>query len=173
MAGLWRYSYEQENLPTEQPQARQGARFPSAYAHSCRSRDPRRAPPQGPHRALRVVTPPVEAVLSKPNRVVRAEDFRATIRRGKRVSTEHAVLYFAERESQQPARFGFVIAKSVGGAVTRNLMRRRLRAIGHELVASGVAGRDVVVRPLPGSDRLPWTTLHQEIYGAIERGTRG
>ena len=111
-------------------------------------------------------------MLSKPNRVVRAEDFRATMRRGKRLSTEHAVLYFAPRDPEQPARFGFVVAKTVGNAVTRNLMRRRLRAVGHELVGDGYTATDVVVRALPGSEKLSWASLHQEISTGIERGVR-
>ena len=109
-------------------------------------------------------------MLSKPNRVVRAEDFRATMRRGRRLSTPHAVLYFAQRSAGEPARFGFVVAKTVGGAVTRNLMRRRLRAIGHELVERGYQSTDVVVRALPGSEKLSWATLHEEISTGIERG---
>ena len=79
-------------------------------------------------------------MLAQPNRVVRAEDFRATMRRGKRVTSDHAVVYFAQRAGSEPARFGFVVAKTVGGSVTRNLMRRRMRAIGHELVAGGFTG---------------------------------
>ncbi len=109
-------------------------------------------------------------MLSKPNRVVRAEDFRATMRKGRRLSTAHAVLYFAPRSANEPARFGFVVAKSVGGAVTRNLMRRRLRAIGHELVERGYRSTDVVVRALPGSEKLSWASLHEEISTGIERG---
>ena len=110
-------------------------------------------------------------MLAKPNRVVRADDFRATMRRGKRVTSPHAVVYFADRAGAQPARFGFVVSKAVGGSVTRNLLRRRLRAISHELVESGTSGTDIVVRALPGSGQLDWTTLHLEIATAITKGT--
>lgn len=82
------------------------------------------------------------------------------------------MLYFSERAAAEPARFGFVVAKSVGGAVTRNLMRRRLRSIGHELVGKGYGAMDLVVRALPGSEKLSWDSLHQEIYQGIERGAR-
>ena len=111
-------------------------------------------------------------MLAQPNRVVRAEDFRATMRRGKRVTTDHAIVYFAQRAGSEPARFGFVVAKTVGGSVTRNLMRRRLRSIGHELVAGGFTGTDVVVRALPGSEKLSWSSLHEEITSGIQRGIR-
>jgi ribonuclease P protein component len=111
-------------------------------------------------------------VLAHPNRVVRAEDFRATMRRGKRVTMEHAVVYVTQRAGSEPARFGFVVAKTVGKAVTRNLMRRRLRSLGHELIAQGFSGTDVVVRPLAGSEKLSWSSLHEEIITGIQRGAR-
>ena len=111
-------------------------------------------------------------MLAQPNRVVRAEDFRATMRRGKRVTTDHAIVYFAQRAGSEPARFGFVVAKTVGGSVTRNLMRRRLRSIGHELVSNGFTATDVVVRALPGSEKLSWSSLHQEIISGIQKGTK-
>ncbi len=94
------------------------------------------------------------------------------MRRGKRVTTDHAIVYFSQRAGSEPARFGFVVAKTVGGSVTRNLMRRRLRSIGHELVSAGLTGTDVVVRPLPGSEKLSWSSLHQEITSGIQRGTK-
>ena len=111
-------------------------------------------------------------MLAQPHRVVRAEDFRATMRRGKRVTTDHAIVYFAQRAGSEPARFGFVVAKTVGGSVTRNLLRRRLRSIAHELVAQGVDGTDIVVRPLPGSEKLSWSSLHEEITSGIQKGIR-
>ena len=110
-------------------------------------------------------------MLAHPNRVVRAEDFRATMRRGKRVTTDHAIVYCTQRAGTEPARFGFVVAKTVGNSVTRNLMRRRLRSIGRELVTAGYAGADVVVRPLPGSEMLSWSSLHEEITSGIQIGT--
>ena len=88
------------------------------------------------------------------------------------MTTDHAVVYFAKRAGSEPARFGFVVAKTVGGSVTRNLMRRRLRSIGHELVAGGFTGTDVVVRALPGSEKLSWSSLHEEITSGIQRGIR-
>ena len=94
------------------------------------------------------------------------------MRRGKRVTTEHAVVYFAQRAGSEPARFGFVVAKTVGKAVTRNLMRRRLRSIGHELLSQGFTGTDIVVRPLAGSEKLSWSSLHEEIVNVIQKGTR-
>ena len=67
-----------------------------------------------------------------------------------------------------PARFGFIVTKAVGGAVTRNTVKRRLRAVGHAVLPSVARGTDVVIRALPGSAAVPWTTLHSEISDGLQ-----
>ncbi|MBE7195921.1 MAG: ribonuclease P protein component, partial [Gordonia polyisoprenivorans] len=59
-------------------------------------------------------------MLARPHRVTAGEDFRRVVRRGRRVSTRSSLVYIAEGSSGDPARFGFVIARSVGNAVHRN-----------------------------------------------------
>jgi ribonuclease P protein component len=106
-------------------------------------------------------------VLPKTNRVLSAADFKAAVRRGRRVHTAHAVVYLAPRDPSASTRFGFIVGKNVGGAVQRNLVRRRLRSIGRDLLVDNATGRDVVVRALPGVDQLPWDTLHTEISEVV------
>jgi len=106
-------------------------------------------------------------VLSKSNRVLSAADFKSAVRRGKRVYAPHAVVYLLAHSDAEPTRFGFIVGKNVGGAVQRNLVRRRLRSIGRDLLATNASGRDVVVRALPGVDQLGWDTLHTEISEAV------
>jgi ribonuclease P protein component len=109
----------------------------------------------------------VASVLAKENRVRSAGDFKFAVRRGKRAYTPHAVIYVARREPDEPTRFGFIVGKNVGGAVDRNLVRRRLRAITRELLAVRPTGSDVVVRALPGVGQVGWDILHTEISDAI------
>lgn len=111
-------------------------------------------------------------MLAKSNRVVDAHDFRATMRTGRRVTTDHAVVYIARRAEAEPSRFGFVVSKAVGVAVVRNRLRRRLRAIAREQLEAGSAAADVVVRALPGSGELTWASLHDEISEAMRKGAR-
>ncbi|HEY2643059.1 MAG TPA: ribonuclease P protein component, partial [Galbitalea sp.] len=72
-------------------------------------------------------------MLARANRVVRADDYRRLVRRGRRVGTPHALLYVAARASDEPTRVGFIVSKTVGNAVARNLVTRRLRSIGHDV----------------------------------------
>ena len=71
------------------------------------------------------------------------------------------------------ARFGFIVTKAVGGAVTRNTVKRRLRAVGHSVLPSISGGTDIVIRALPGSDDVPWATLHSEIEHGLKVDQRG
>lgn len=102
--------------------------------------------------------------------MTRPEDFRAAVRRGRRITTTHVVLHVLDRDTALPTRFGFIVSKGVGTAVTRNRVRRRLRAVGHELLPSLANGRDVVIRALPGSDGVDWATLRSEISDGLLRG---
>jgi len=79
------------------------------------------------------------------------------------------VLHVFERPGSEPSRFGFIVTRAVGNAVTRNLVRRRLRSVSRELLPVIPDGRDVVMRALPGSDQVPWATLHAEIARGLEK----
>jgi ribonuclease P protein component len=109
-------------------------------------------------------------VLAKANRLVRANDYRNAVRRGIRSGAANSVIYIAMRDDALPVRFGFIVAKTVGGAVVRNRVRRRLKAIGYELTARIQPGTDVVIRALPGSAQASWATLQNEILGLVTRG---
>lgn len=80
------------------------------------------------------------------------------------------MLHVLDRRVADPTRFGFIVTKAVGGAVVRNRVRRRLRAVCRELLPGIQQGQDVVIRALPGSDQLDWATLHSEIADGLHRG---
>lgn len=111
-------------------------------------------------------------MLARANRVTHPEDFRLAIRNGRRVKGEYATLHVVARGDGQ-TRFGFIVPKTVGGAVTRNLVKRRLRAVCRELLPGMDAGTDVVVRALPGSSTSPWASLREEIQRSASRGVTG
>ena len=100
--------------------------------------------------------------------MVTPEDFRAIVRRGRRTSSPIAVYYRLDRTEHDPARFGFIVSRAVGGAVQRNLMRRRMRAVGREFVDAGARGVDVVVRALPGSAQHGWASLSADMHDALD-----
>ena len=107
-------------------------------------------------------------MLAKANRVIRPEEFRAVVRRGRRHAAPEAVYYRLAREGM-PVRFGFIVSRAVGGAVVRNKLRRRMRAVGRELVDAGRSGEDIVLRALPGSAELSWTELSGRMRAELAR----
>lgn len=63
--------------------------------------------------------------------------------------------------SSSPSRFGFVVSKQVGGAVVRNLVKRRLRALAQAQLLENPTGWDVVVRALPAAGVATFDELEQ------------
>lgn len=58
-----------------------------------------------------------------------------------------------------PSQVGFIVAKTVGNAVTRNLVKRRLREIVVETIRQQPFGVNVVVRALPVSAAASFSEL--------------
>lgn len=107
-------------------------------------------------------------MLAKANRIRSGTDYRVTVRKGKRMYAPNTITYVRRVSDGMPARFGFIVSKSVGGAVVRNTVRRRLKAAcRQELVRLG-DGYDVVVRALPASAQASWTSLQGEIRRAVD-----
>ncbi len=65
-------------------------------------------------------------------------------------------------------RAGFVVPRSVGGAVVRNRVKRRLRELVRARTAM-LAGRDVVVRALPASAAADFAALGRDLDSALSR----
>jgi ribonuclease P protein component len=108
-------------------------------------------------------------MLAKEARLRTADDFRSTMRTGRKVTSANLVIYLKRVPGTAQARFGFVVAKTVGNAVTRNLVKRRLRSLAKsQSVVQGV-GVDVVVRALPGSSKLEWNGLEQEFNSSLDK----
>jgi ribonuclease P protein component len=110
-------------------------------------------------------------VLAADQRLRRADDFATVIRRGRRAGRGGLVVHLRRREPQTPARVGFVVPKTVGPAVTRNKVRRRLRELVRaELVR--LAGTDVVVRVLPSASTESYQQLSVDLAAALDAVTR-
>jgi len=62
-----------------------------------------------------------------------------------------------------------VVSKKVGGAVVRNLVRRRIQSICADAAGFVPAGDMVVVRALPGIPEVAWDTLRTEIGDGLRR----
>jgi ribonuclease P protein component len=81
------------------------------------------------------------------------------------------ILLVRERKDADPAmRVGFTVTKKIGGAVVRNRMKRRFRALARDLVPSkGLAGADhVMIGRAKGIER-EFGLLRSELGEALDR----
>ncbi len=90
---------------------------------------------------------------------------------GRRAPLPGFVLLVRDRKDADPAmRVGFTVTKKIGGAVVRNRMKRRFRALAREIVpADGIAGADhVMIGRAKGVER-DFGLLRTELAGALDR----
>jgi ribonuclease P protein component len=91
------------------------------------------------------------------------------MKHGRKLASVHLVTYIHRDSSLSETRFGFVVAKSVGGAVIRNLVKRRLRAIAREFLSTEPSAKDlsIVVRALEGAPKASFEELKSELLGSV------
>ena len=86
------------------------------------------------------------------HRLVASDDFRRVRRDGNATAGPGIVVYYSPRAGGNP-RFGFVVGRRVGGAVTRNRVKRLLREAARHLIPRMTQPADVVIvasRPVAG-----------------------
>lgn len=70
-------------------------------------------------------------------------------------------------------RVGYTITKKIGGAVIRNRMKRRFRALAAELLpGEGLAGADHVLIGRAGGIERPFADLRRELSKALAKVKR-
>jgi ribonuclease P protein component len=74
--------------------------------------------------------------------------------------------------ADQSVRAGFVVSKAVGGAVVRNLVRRRLRHLVRDRLGALAPGSTLVVRALPAAADRRYDELAADLDAAIASATR-
>jgi ribonuclease P protein component len=107
-------------------------------------------------------------VLATRNRLRTATDFSTTVRSGVRNGRRNVVLYAAAIAADEPSRIGFIVSKSVGNAVVRNLVKRRLREAGAKSLQKYGNGFAIVVRALPAAAAASWDQLLADYDAALE-----
>jgi ribonuclease P protein component len=149
---------DEAHLPAEQSRPQAPARVPGSHGNSGRPQGPQRPPRPRPQEAQRLST------------IKRRADFLAA-NGGLRATTPGFILLVRDREDKDPAmRVGFTVTRKIGGAVVRNRMKRRFRAIAREIVpAKGIAGADHVMIGRTNGIEREFDLLRSELAGALDR----
>jgi ribonuclease P protein component len=97
------------------------------------------------------------------HRINHSDDFRRIFRRGKKHPTPLGLV--VTLPSEGVSRLGVVVSKAVGGAVVRNLVKRRIRAAFTSLLPT-LGSVEVVVKATPGADKLSYLQIKEFLFSA-------
>ncbi|MEV7228405.1 MULTISPECIES: ribonuclease P protein component [Polymorphospora] len=127
-------------------------------------------------------------MLATSHRLRHSREFAAAMRAGRRANRGSVVVHLdlgretdgpgqlavtkpardaGVESGSPPSRAGFVVSKAVGGAVVRNLVRRRLRHLVRERIDTLPAGSTLVVRALPSAAEVPYGRLAADLDAAL------
>ncbi|HEV3092703.1 MAG TPA: ribonuclease P protein component [Candidatus Cybelea sp.] len=94
-------------------------------------------------------------------------DFARLRRHGRRLSTKSLTIYRADaRAGDGGSLVGIAVNKTIGKAVVRNKLRRRLSAILRQTLCSQPATRVLIVARPPAA-QLPFADLAAEVTSAL------
>jgi ribonuclease P protein component len=103
----------------------------------------------------------------------RGAEFALTVRTGTRAGRPRLVGHLLVRQDalhqREPARVGFVVSRAVGSAVTRNRVKRRLRALMRGYLQSLPGGSLLVVRANAAAAHASQTDLAADLDSVISR----
>ena len=105
-------------------------------------------------------------------RMTRSAEFGATVKQGVRAVQPDIVVHarvVTTRPAAQVREIGLVVGKSVGTAVQRHRVARRLRHVARTVVDELDSGERVVIRALPGSRYAISARLEQQLRTGLRR----
>ena len=146
------------DVPAEQPETQEEARLPSPDAQSSGSRGDSTPAQQGPLQAVRLIW-----------RVRGQASFRALARGRRRAAGDLEVRTVVLGSSEEPPRVAYAVGRSVGNAVARNRVRRKLRAATRENIDLLRTGSAYLVRALPGAAVTPTPELTRTLRAILSR----
>jgi ribonuclease P protein component len=100
----------------------------------------------------------------------RRADFARLRQRGRRIATQTLTLYIADAvPSDATSLVGITVNKSIGKAVVRNKLRRRLAAIVNDALARSRRPLRLVVVARPAAAQAEYAALQGEVTSALGR----
>ncbi|MBO0680050.1 ribonuclease P protein component [Mycolicibacterium sp. S2-37] len=103
-------------------------------------------------------------------RMTRSAEFSATVSRGVRCAQPDLVVHLAcDVEDVTGPRIGLVVAKSVGNAVVRHRVSRRLRHVAYAVIDDLTPEHRLVIRALPGAADASSSRLGEQLDRAVSR----
>ena len=108
-------------------------------------------------------------MLTREHRLSSSRLFSRTVRRGRRAGTRTLVVHLDVDGGVERPQLGLVVSKAVGPAVTRNLVKRRLRHLARERIHALPGSAVLVVRALPAAAGADYAALGADLDHALAR----
>jgi len=108
-------------------------------------------------------------VLHRTHRLRRASDFTGAVRGGARAGTATVVVHERARDDEEPSRVGFVVGRTVGNAVVRNKVKRRLRHLMADRLIALPPHVSIVVRANPPAAAASYVELGGDLDSCLGR----
>ncbi len=149
---------DEAHLPAEQSRPQAASRVSGPNGDDRRTQGAEFPPRARPQETQRLIT------------IRKRADFLAA-NAGLRAATPGFVLLVRNRSDSDPSiRVGFTVTKKIGGAVVRNRMKRRFRALAREVMTTnGVLGADHVMIGRANGIERDFKLLRDELISALER----
>jgi len=101
-------------------------------------------------------------------RITRANDFRR-VRQNSRTYTHPLIRILVCDEPGEQRRVGIIVSKSVGSAVTRNLVKRRIRSVADEFIQKLNIEAELLIIANPLSAKADYQQIRQAIMDALRK----
>ncbi|WP_081272097.1 ribonuclease P protein component [Mycobacteroides immunogenum] len=117
-------------------------------------------------------------MLPTRHRMTKSSEFRQTVKRGVRSAHADLVIHLqrgcvrATVDQVEGPKVGLIVGKSVGNAVVRHRVSRRLRHAAAELLPQLEPVDRMVIRALPSSGTALSASLRQQLRDGIDRSAR-
>lgn len=111
--------------------------------------------------------PVVRQTFKKDERLRRSQDITEVLKTGDRLVKDGISLTFMEKEGTSGTRAGFIVRKKLGKAVSRNLMKRRMREAYRRIKCSVKPGYDLV---FSANQIIEYIRVREAMEELIKRG---
>ena len=154
----------EENISAEQQKAQENARVPGAHENSRRSESPQEPKGQGQEKIVRLM----DERLTPQERIRKKKEFLTLYKTGRRYRGRYFHFVYGANSFEFP-RLAVVVNKKVGNAVTRNKIKRRIRALFRRNKLQFKKPMDVVLIAKREILDLSVSELAAEFFSVLER----
>jgi ribonuclease P protein component len=112
---------------------------------------------------------PAAAGLPRTERLRKRAVFQKVQGRGKKLQTDHFIVFTLPNDSVKPARLGVTVSRKVGGAVVRNRVKRLVREAFRRQKTLFPRGLDVVLIAKKQAAEAEYEQVYREIEKLCKR----